>query len=77
MQLAPRDRPTGPDDPREPWSPNYGTIKPTARDAGQFTTQVEVAAVPTPPPVLRVIARPVDPDDIIRRAIAEHEMRQR
>jgi hypothetical protein len=76
-QLAPRFRPAVPDEPLEPWSPNYGTVKPAARATGWPAAQLDIAAVPAPSPALKIIPRPVDPDDIVRRAIAEHEMRQR
>jgi hypothetical protein len=42
----------------------------------EAATPTETAAE-RPIPVLKVIARPADPDDIIRLAIAAHEMRQR
>lgn len=65
------------DDPREPWSPNYGSVRPTRTSA--IDTRTETAVVAMPPPV-RAIAvshtRPADAEDIIRRAVAAHEMRQ-
>lgn len=63
-QLAPRQRRPEPDDPREPWSPNYG---------GPPTPPRRQADMPAAAPV-RVST--VDEDEIIRRAIAEHEMRR-
>jgi hypothetical protein len=70
-QLAPRHRRPEPDDPSEPWSPNYGSRAP----------QKPAAAPPVtlPAPAERSAARvtALDPDEIIRRAIAEHEMRRR
>ena len=94
-QPPPLRRSAGADDPREPWSPNYGTA-PASRVAGLSAP----APVPTPTPVpasapaqqpsltpARVAmvikerfplfdAQPIDEDDIIRRAIAAHEMRR-
>jgi hypothetical protein len=78
-QPPPLRRSAAADDPREPWSPNYGTV-PASKPAGP----------PPPPPtptttrVAMVIkerfpilgAQPIDEDDIIRRAIAAHEMRR-
>ena len=72
-QLAPRNpRPT-PDDPTEPWSPNYGNRAPL---------KAAERAVPAAPPRAAQRVQPtqvteVDEDEIIRRAIAEHEMRRR
>ncbi len=54
------------EDPRAPWGSGSG--------AGNRLVAV---AASEPWPVLKVIPRPADPDDVIRRAIAEHEMRQR
>ncbi len=93
-QIAPRHARPGPDDPSQPWSPNYGK--------GTASRQAETAAPSapaTPAPAAGPAARPsskraatklaeaaasipvqiatMDPDDIIRRAIAEHEMRRR
>ena len=72
-QLAPRERKPQVDDPREPWSPNYGTVRPS-----------QTTAVPAPIPVALASPQrmaifrpqPIDEDDVIRRAITEHEMRQ-
>lgn len=60
-------RGAAPDDPSEPFSPNYG---PSPQNA------------PTQPRVKEAHARlsvrkPIDPDFIIARAITEHEMRTR
>jgi hypothetical protein len=55
----------------------------TATSPFRVAGPMSETAMPTEPvaerpmPVLKVIARPADPDDIIRQAIAEHEMRQR
>lgn len=71
------------DDPREPWSPNYGTV-------AASSTAMLATPMPTPTPisaparVAMVIkerfsifdAQPVDEEDTIRRAIAAHEMRR-
>jgi len=74
-QLAPRNHtPSGPDDPREPWSPNYGSVKPAkSAEPAPPTPAAE------PPPARAIPARytqPLDAEDIIRRAVATHEMRQ-
>lgn len=76
-QLAPRNRAPLEDDPREPWSPNYGSVRPTRTSA--IDTDVEPATVSVPPPVQAIPVshtRPMDAEDIIRRAVAAHEMRQ-
>lgn len=80
-QLAPRNRAPLEDDPREPWSPNYGSVRPTRTSTIDIETEpVAVAvAVAVPPPVQATpvsYARPVDAEEIIRRAVAAHEMRQ-
>jgi len=72
-QLAPRDRAIEADDPREPWSPNYGTVAP-ARTTGVVTPAAAVMTVPRPEPIIK--SAPIDAEDIIRRAVAAHEMRQ-
>jgi hypothetical protein len=82
-QPPPLRRMAGADDPREPWSPNYGTApaSPTAMTAAPVP---DPAPISTPARVAMVIkerfslfdAQPVDEDDIIRRAIAAHEMRR-
>lgn len=65
------------DDPREPWSPNYGTAVPTrvaeAPPAAPMPARVALV-IKTPSPMAD--ARPIDEEDIIRRAIAAHEMRR-
>ena len=66
-QLAPRHRPPTPDDPSEPWSPNYGRSLPQKPVAAPKTAAI--APIPT-----RVSG--LDEDEIIRRAVAEHEMRR-
>lgn len=79
-QLAPRNRRAEPDDPSEPWSPNYGQ----ARGVPVKAALTAMPATATPAEPARAIASgmqaqsgPIDADDIIRRAIAEHEMRHR
>lgn len=88
-QLAPRNRPPTPDDPTEPWSPNYGSgssgpaatpertpesqppvrrMRPKAASA-PATSQQRV-------PIAAADVAELDADEIIRRAIAEHEMRR-
>ena len=76
-QLAPRNHTPLEDDPREPWSPNYGSVRTTRTSA--IDTETEPATVAVPPPVQAIPVshtRPVDAEDIIRRAVAAHEMRQ-
>lgn len=76
-QLAPRNRAPLDDDPREPWSPNYGSVRPTRTSA--IDTDIAPAAVAVPPPVQAISVShtcPMDAEDIIRRAVAAHEMRQ-
>ena len=80
-QLAPRNPRPMPDDPREPWSPNYGRAAPakvaesTAPAGAPPSPRVETAPpVRARPQPTRVSS--VDEDEIIRRAIAEHEMRR-
>ena len=77
-QLAPRNRAPLDDDPREPWSPNYGSVRPT-RTSAIDTDTAPTAAVAVPPPIQATpvsYARPMDGEEIIRRAVAAHEMRQ-
>jgi hypothetical protein len=63
------------DDPREPWSPNYGTVTTVADATHQVPSTARVAIViKTPSPVGH--ARPIDEEDVIRRAIAAHEMQR-
>ncbi len=72
-QIAPRDYKPGADDPREPWSPNYGSVRPERTAA----TEPQPVAISSPAPVIPVrYVKPIDADDIIRRAVAAHEMRQ-
>lgn len=73
-QLAPRNPRPVADDPREPWSPNYGGRTP------QRPAEALPPAVPARP-ARAAMAQParvtsVDEDALIRRAIAEHEMRR-
>ncbi|MFM9940835.1 MAG: adhesin [Hyphomicrobiaceae bacterium] len=78
-QLAPRNPRPMPDDPNEPWSPNYGSgaapksaraVPPPGPSAAP-----PASSRPSRPPAARVAE--MDEDAIIRRAIAEHEMRRR
>jgi hypothetical protein len=72
-QLAPRNYAPGADDPREPWSPNYGSVQPTTT----ATAEAQPVARASPAPVIPVrYTKPIDAEDIIRRAVAAHEMRQ-
>ncbi len=78
-QLAPRNpRPT-PDDPNEPWSPNYGSRgqqkAATAAPAATTPAMLSAPIRPARPTATRVTE--MDEDAVIRRAIAEHEMRRR
>jgi len=82
-QPPPLHRMAGADDPREPWSPNYGNAPASA--AAMAAVQMPAPApISTPARVAMVIkerfslfdAQPVDEDDVIRRAIAAHEMRR-
>jgi hypothetical protein len=76
-QLAPRNPTPIADDPREPWSPNYGSVRPTRTGALGNDTVAIVVAAPSPPRAITVAhAQPIDAEDIIRRAVAAHEMRQ-
>lgn len=76
-QLAPRNRRPEPDDPTEPWSPNYGKVSPQRADRPLDTTRLaqklDVGSEPIP---FAPHARPMSADDIIRQAIAAHEMRR-
>jgi hypothetical protein len=90
-QPPPLRRSAGADDPREPWSPNYGT-SPATKIAELPAPAPAVASTPapaetqilTPARVAMVIKerfplfgdQPIDEDDTIRRAIAAHEMRR-
>lgn len=78
-QLAPRHRAPVKDDPSEPWSPNYGkpsTPAPTpphpARSAATTVDDMAKRRLAAPQQVSGM-----DEEAIIRRAIAEHEMRRR
>lgn len=81
-QLAPKTHPPVPDEPTEPWSPNYGAVRgdvPQPRPA-----PAKVSAL-VPPPRAATLATealnrpspPLDADDVIRMAVAAHEMRHR
>lgn len=78
-QLAPRHRRPMPDEPAEPWSPNYGSSRAAALNTERLAAKLDAEAARVPAPARSVAphARPIDADDIIRRAIAEHEIRQR
>lgn len=74
VQIAPRHPQPGPDDPSEPFSPNYGSAAPQRA--------AMLPAMATPPLASRsphghTRMSSVDEDQVIRRAIAEHEMRNR
>lgn len=96
-QLAPKRPSSAPDDPREPWSPNYGTRSAKRDAAGVMPVAAEpipdaeparrYEPVPQPrraepaeqPRAVPASARTAlfDEEALIRRAIAEHEMRRR
>lgn len=70
-----------PDDPREPWSRNYGGPAPAAAPASAATAMsppaVRAVAPAQPlPPARRVRLSQAEEEDIIMRAIAEHEQRR-
>lgn len=73
-QLAPRNPTPGVDDPREPWSPNYGSVRPNRANAA--ASPVDVAMPPPARAIPVSYTQPIDAEDIIRRAVATHEMRQ-
>lgn len=85
-QHAPRQRASTADDPSEPWSPNYGLgpVRVDTPPAAPIAPAVpapkpERAAQTLPPPAKAHAARHIaslDAEDIIRRAIAAHEMRR-
>lgn len=99
-QPAPRHPNAIPDDPSQPWSPNYGRSRAgkhaenavpqpaspapaSAPDARPQTKRQKTrfADNAAPVPATKAPGAPVqtagmDPDEIIRRAIAEHEMRR-
>lgn len=75
-QLAPRHRASHPDDPSEPWSPNYGAPTAAVFDHRRLAQKLD-AAEPVPAPAFHPPhARPLNADDVIRQAIANHEMRR-
>lgn len=77
-QPPPLRRSAGIDDPREPWSPNYGSVAPTRSAEAALAPSPEPArvAMVTPRRASLFGPKPIDADDIVRRAIAEHEMRR-
>lgn len=72
-QLAPRHRAPVQDDPSEPWSPNYGRHTPTKAQKAEAPTAETPARARKPQTRQQITA--MDEEAIIRRAIAEHEMR--
>ncbi|MDX2157835.1 MAG: adhesin [Hyphomicrobiaceae bacterium] len=72
-QLAPRHPRQTPDDPSEPWSPNYGSSGAAARPAIASAPAITRIAVGRQPVPAVMPSRAIDADDIIRHAIAEHE----
>lgn len=84
-QLAPRERRTVADDPTEPWSPNYGSAAPRTPAAPvapitekrRTAAKDDVAATAATPVSYAPAAAPLSADDVIRQAIAAHEMNRR
>jgi len=74
-QLAPKHRRPVADDPTEPWSPNYGAVRSETSDATPTEAKVVMTRAAATVSTHSVMPQ-LDPDDIIRIAIAEHEMRQ-
>jgi hypothetical protein len=76
-QIAPQHRVAGPDDPTQPWSPNYGSLPPAqaehSLDTNRLAAKLDVGRQANP---LSPSARPMNADDVIRQAIAAHEMRR-
>lgn len=80
-QLAPRNPRPSPDDPSEPWSPNYGNQGPQRAAERTVPATPGTPAANVPPSRRAAAVAPtqvteMDEDAIIRRAIAEHEMRR-
>lgn len=84
-QLAPRDRQAIADDPTEPWSPNYGAAAPRAAvpaaaplpEKRRITEKADAAGPAATPVSYSPSAAPLSADDLIRQAIAAHEMNRR
>lgn len=77
-QLAPRNRNPIADDPREPWSPNYGAAVTPVFDKRRLAEKLDAAQSQQPAAAIHPPhARPLNGDDLIRQAIAAHEMRRR
>lgn len=81
-QIALKIRRPSVDDPNEPWSPNYGSSHPVQPAASQSVERPGGSASEkqyVPAAVLASATRSpsLHPDDIIRQAVAEHEMRKR
>ena len=78
-QLAPRHRAPVADDPREPWSPNYGAEPtPTAATAPSSVTPTKTSALQNGVTAFLASMQPTsapDAEALIRIAVAEHEMR--
>lgn len=81
-QHAPRQRDSTPDDPAEPWSPNYGSAPvrapsppPAPIEPTRKAERASEKAAPTSAAAARHIVG-LDAEDIIRRAVAAHEMRR-
>ncbi len=80
-QLALRYRQPERDDPTEPWSPNYGkgerTPSPAVTPADALNQARRREMVRAQPASQPTQLTGVDEDALVRRAIAEHEMRRR
>lgn len=80
-QIALKNRRPVADDPSEPWSPNYGSPRTapavTSPQAAPIMSQAADASVPRPVLASASSSPALHPDDIIRQAVAEHEMRRR
>lgn len=80
-QTPPPRRAAVADDPREPWSRNYGGPAPSAQPAAASPAATApawraVAPAQPLPPARRTRLSQVEEEDIIMRAIAEHEQRR-
>jgi hypothetical protein len=66
------------DDPSQPWSPNYGrgSAQPPKRVAEAIVAPPRIPATTTQPPRpdFHPAQRPLSEDEIIARAVAQHEM---
>jgi hypothetical protein len=70
VQLSPRNRPSEPDDPTEPWSPNYGSRSPAKTASAPLFQPVFLNAFNS------TAMDRAQEEAIIRHAIVAHEMRR-